>query len=88
MRRIKEHKENGLYRVKFNLAKSQPLANKFDVLINFRKMATHSSILACRIPQTEEPSRLQFMGSQSQTRMKQLAHTHTHTHTHTPSNLN
>ena len=25
---------------------------------------THSSILACRIPQTEEPDRLQSMGSQ------------------------
>ena len=28
-------------------------------------MATHSSILAWRIPWTEEPSRLQSMGSQS-----------------------
>ena len=27
-------------------------------------MATHSSILAWKIPWTEEPSRLQFMGSQ------------------------
>ena len=27
-------------------------------------MATHSSILAWRIPQTEEPGRLQSMGSQ------------------------
>ena len=27
-------------------------------------MATHSSILAWRIPQTEEPGRLQFMGLQ------------------------
>jgi len=27
-------------------------------------MATHSSILAWRIPQTEEPGGLQFMGSQ------------------------
>ena len=27
-------------------------------------MATHSSILACKIPWTEEPGRLQFMGSQ------------------------
>ena len=27
-------------------------------------MATHSSILAWRIPRTEEPGRLQFMGSQ------------------------
>ena len=30
-------------------------------------MATHSSILAWRIPRTEEPGRLQSMGSQSQT---------------------
>ena len=28
------------------------------------EMAPHSSILARRIPQTEEPGRLQFMGSQ------------------------
>ena len=27
-------------------------------------MATHSSILAWRIPRTEEPGRLQFTGSQ------------------------
>ena len=27
-------------------------------------MATHSSILAWKIPQTEEPTGLQFMGSQ------------------------
>ena len=36
-------------------------------------MATHPSILAWRIPWTEEPSRLQSMGSQSQTRLKQLS---------------
>ena len=29
-------------------------------------MATHSSILAWRIPWTEEPGRLQYIGSQSQ----------------------
>jgi len=29
-----------------------------------RGMATHSSILACRIPWIEEPGRLQSMGSQ------------------------
>ena len=29
-----------------------------------KKMATHSSILAWKIPWTEEPGRLQFMGSQ------------------------
>ena len=32
-----------------------------------KEMAAHSSILAWRIPRTEEPSRLQLMGSQSQT---------------------
>ena len=31
--------------------------------------ATHSSILAWRIPWTEEPSGLQSMGSQSRTRL-------------------
>ena len=31
------------------------------------EMATHSSILACKIPWTEEPGRLQFMGLQSRT---------------------
>ena len=34
-----------------------------------KEMATHSSILAQRIPQTEEPGGLQFTGSQSQTRL-------------------
>ena len=29
-----------------------------------KEMATHSSVLAWRIPQTEEPGRLQSMGSQ------------------------
>ena len=29
-----------------------------------KEMATHSSILACEIPQTEEPGGLQSMGSQ------------------------
>ena len=32
-------------------------------------MATHSSILAWRMPWTEEPGRLQSMESQSQTRL-------------------
>ena len=31
-----------------------------------KRIATHSSILAWRIPWTEEPGRLQSMGSQSQ----------------------
>ena len=29
-----------------------------------KEMATHSSTLACKIPWTEEPGRLQSMGSQ------------------------
>ena len=37
-----------------------------------KEMATHSNILAWRIPQTEEPGRLQSMGSQSQTRLSEL----------------
>ena len=37
------------------------------------EMATHSSILAWRIPWTEEPGGLQFMGSQSQTRLSMHA---------------
>ena len=48
-------------------------------------MATHSSILAWEISWTEEPGRLQSIGSQSRTQLKQLsmyARTHTHTHTH------
>ena len=36
-------------------------------------MATHSSILAWRIPWTEEPGRLQFMGSQSRTQLKRFS---------------
>ena len=36
-------------------------------------MATHSSVLAWRIPWTEEPGRLQSIGLQSQTQLKQLS---------------
>ena len=39
-----------------------------------KAMATHSSILAWKIPWTEEPGGLRSMGSQSQTRLN--AHTH------------
>ena len=37
------------------------------------EMATHSSILAWRIPWTEEPGGLQSMGLQSWTQLKQLS---------------
>ena len=40
-------------------------------------MATHSSILAWRIPWTEDPGRLQSMGS------RRVRHNWTHTHTYT-----
>ena len=36
-------------------------------------LATHSSILVWRIPWTEEPGRLQSIGSQSLTQLKQLS---------------
>ena len=39
-------------------------------------MATHSSILAWRIPWTEEPGGLQSLGTQSRTQLKRLG-THT-----------
>ena len=47
-------------------------------------LATLSSILAWRIPWTEEPGGLQSMGSQrvGHTEQLSLSHTHTHTHTH------
>ena len=38
-----------------------------------KEMATHSSVLAWRIPGTEEPSGLPSMGLQSQTRLKRLS---------------
>ena len=44
-------------------------------------MATQSSVLAWKIPWTEEPAELQSMGSQkSWTQFS--THTYTHTHTH------
>ena len=52
-----------------------------------KKMATHLSILAWRIPWTEEPGGIQSKKSQSDTTERLSprgrAHTHTHTHTHT-----
>ena len=38
-----------------------------------KEMATHSSVLAWRIPGTEEPGGLPSMGSHSQTRLKRLS---------------
>ena len=41
-----------------------------------KEMATHSSILAWRIPRTEEPGGLQSTGSQSQTRLSDFTSLH------------
>ena len=38
-----------------------------------KEMATHSSILAWEIPWTEDPGRLQSMGSQSESEVKSLS---------------
>ena len=50
------------------VAKSQTRLGDFTFTFHFHaleeEMATHSSILARRIPGTEEPGRLQSMGSQ------------------------
>ena len=46
-------------------------------------MATLSSILAWRIPWTEEPGGLQSWGCKEFDMTERLTHTHTHTHTHT-----
>ena len=43
-----------------------------------KEMATHSSILAWKIPWMEEPGVLQFMGSQSGTRLSDFTHSLTH----------
>ena len=45
-----------------------------------KEMVTHSSILAWRIPWTEEPGGLQSMGSQ-RVRHDEVTNTHTHTYT-------
>jgi len=44
------------------------------------ELATHSGILAWKIPWTEEPERLQSTGSQSQTWLSNWAHMHTYNH--------
>ena len=43
-----------------------------------KKMVTHSSILACRIPWMEKPVKLQSMGSQNWTQLIDFTHSLTH----------
>ena len=51
--------------------------------VPWRRRWHHSSILAWKVPWTEEPGGLQSMGSQRVGHDWAYAHTHTHTHTHT-----
>ena len=59
------------------VAKSQTRLSDFTFTFHFhvseKEMATHSSVLAWRIPGTREPGGLPSMGSQSQTRLKGLS---------------
>ena len=48
-----------------------------------KEVATHFSILAWRIPWSEEPGRLQSMGSQESDMTEQLSTVRTHRHIHT-----
>ena len=69
-------------------ARQEPVLQSLGQDLLEEKMATHSSILAWRIPWMEEPGRQQSMWSKSQHNWSSLArvcartHTHTHTHTH------
>ena len=59
------------------VAKSPTRLNDFTFTFHShaleKEMATHSSVLAWRIPGTGEPGGLLSMGSQSQTRLKRLS---------------
>ena len=59
------------------VAKSQTQLSDFTLTFHFhaleKEMATHSSVLAWRIPGTGEPGGLPSMGLQSQTRLKRLS---------------
>ena len=48
-----------------------------------KEMATHSSILAWRIPRMEEPGRLQSTGSQSRTQLSDFTFNFSPTYIHT-----
>src|SRR5574340_783183 len=59
------------------VAQSRARLSDFTFTFHFHAleedMATHSTVLAWRIPGTEEPGGLLSMGSQSRTRLKQLS---------------
>ena len=47
-----------------------------------QRVVTHSSVLAWRIPQTQEPGGLQSMGREDSDYTEQLTHTFSHRHKH------
>ena len=59
------------------VAKSQTRLSDFTFTFHFpaleKEMATHSSVLAWRIPETEEPGGLLSLESHSRTRLKRLS---------------
>ena len=59
------------------VARSRTRLSDFTFTFHFpaleKEIATHSSVLAWRIPGTGEPDGLPSMGSQSRTRLKQLS---------------
>ena len=59
------------------VARSRTQLSDFTFTFHFhaleKEMATHSSVLAWRIPGMEEPGGLPSMGSQSRTRLKRLS---------------
>src|SRR5574340_501955 len=61
------------------MANIQTRLSEFTFTFHFhaleKEMATHSSVLAWRIPGTGEPCRLQSMESQSQTRLSDFTFT-------------
>ena len=80
-----EHWETGLvndwawWAAVHGVARSRTRLSDFTFTFTFhfhaleKEMATHSSVLAWRIPGTGEPGGLPSLGSQSQTRLKQLS---------------
>ena len=63
-----EHTVDEMEDLHHGVAKSQTRLSDFTFTFYFhilkKEMATQSSVLAWKIPWMEEPSRLQFMGSQ------------------------
>ena len=66
------------------VAKSRTRLSNFPFSFHFhaleKEMATHSSVLAWRIPGTGEPGGLPSMGSHSRTRLKRLSSSSSNTY--------